>query len=71
MDYMQILDRLVSIKNNAQARAFVEMRKKPDCNQYIVKADNLESGIIQLIFEIQNIILAEQKMNYRNNKSPQ
>jgi hypothetical protein len=67
MDNMQILDRLISIKNNAQARAFVEVRKKPECNQYVVKADNLESGIKQLIFEIQNIILAEQKMSYRNN----
>lgn len=71
MDYMQILDRLVSIKNNAQERAFVEMRNKPECNQYVVKADNLENGIIQLIFEIQNIILAEQKMSYRNNNSTQ
>jgi len=61
---MQILDRLVSIKNNAQKRAFVEMREKPECNQYVVKADNLESGIIQLIFEIQNIILAEKKIGY-------
>jgi len=67
MDNMQILDRLISIKNNAQARAFVELRKKPESNQYVIKADNLESGIKQLIFEIQNIIIAEQKMNCRNN----
>ncbi|PKM78629.1 MAG: hypothetical protein CVU90_01115 [Firmicutes bacterium HGW-Firmicutes-15] len=69
MDNMHILDRLISIKNNAQARALVELKENPEYNQYIVKADNLESGINQLIIEIQNIILAEQKMSCRNNNS--
>jgi len=61
MDNMQILDRLVSIKNNAQARAFTEVKENPECNQYIVKADNFENGIKQLILEIQNIVYWNKK----------
>jgi len=60
MNYMQILDRLVSIKSNAHQRAFVNLIENPNCNQYHTKADTLESGINGLIMEIQNRMLAEQ-----------
>lgn len=60
MDYMQILDRLVSIKNNAHRRAFINLMENPGGNQYHTKADTLESGINGLIMEIQNTMLAEQ-----------
>jgi|GEM_PF-2472908 len=60
MNYMQILDRLVSIKSNAQQRAFLTSMENPGCNQYHTQADTLESGINGLIMEIQNTMLAEQ-----------
>ena len=60
MNYMQILDRLVSIKSNAQQRAFLNLLENPGCNQYHTQADALESGINGLIMEIQNTMLAEQ-----------
>jgi len=60
VDNMQILDRLVSIKSNAYQRASSNLKENPGCNQYITKAATLESGINQLIMEIQNFILAEQ-----------
>lgn len=63
MNYMQILDRLVSIKSNAYQRAFVNSLENPGCNQYHTKADTLESGINGLIMEIQNSLLAEQILN--------
>jgi len=63
---MQILDRLVSIKSNACQRASSNLKEDPGCNQYITKAATLESGINQLIMEIQNFILAEQMMRNQN-----
>ena len=66
MDYMQILDRLVSIKSNAHRRAFVNSIENPGCNQYHTKADTLESGINGLIMEIQNTMLAEQLLKNQN-----
>ncbi len=66
MNYMQILDRLVSIKSNAQQRAFLNLLENPGCNQYHTQADTLESGINVLIMEIQNTMLAEQMMKNQN-----
>ena len=66
MNYMQILDRLVSIKSNAQQRAFLNLLENPACNQYRTQADTLESGINVLIMEIQNTMLAEQRMKTQN-----
>jgi hypothetical protein len=63
---MQILDRLVSIKSNAYQRTSANLKENPGCNQYITKASTLESGINQLIMEIQNYILAEQIMRSQN-----
>lgn len=54
MDTINILERLVSIKSNAQERANRELTLKQDMKAYI-----LENGIEQLIVEIQNSILAE------------
>ncbi len=65
MDSMQILDRLVSIRSNAYQRASMNLKEHPGCNQYITQAATLESGINQLIIEIQNYILAEQIMKDR------
>ncbi|MEA4926124.1 MAG: hypothetical protein VB084_12545 [Syntrophomonadaceae bacterium] len=58
MNYMQILDRLVSIKSNAHQRAFAISMENPGSNRYQSQADTLESGINGLIMEIQNAILA-------------
>jgi len=66
LDNMQILDRLVSIKSNAHQRASSNLKENPGCNQYITKAATLESGINQLIMEIQNFILAEQIIRNQN-----
>jgi len=71
MDKMQILDRLVSIRSNAYLRASEYLNENPGCNQHVIKAATLESGINQLIMEIQNHLLAEQMIrkvenpNYR------
>lgn len=43
------------------------MNKDPRCNPFLTKAAYLESGIKQLIIEIQNVILAEQIMESRDN----
>jgi len=66
MNYMQILDRLVSIKSNADQRAFLNLMENPACNQYHTKAVTLESGINGLIMEIQNAMLAEQMFQNEN-----
>lgn len=58
MDTIQILERLVSIKNNAQERARKESKEHPNSKPEM-KAFILEKGIEQLIIEIQNGILAE------------
>jgi hypothetical protein len=65
MDNMTILDRLVSIKINAEERTFANLKGNPGCNQYFTKATYLESGIKQLIIEIQNVIFTEQTMENR------
>jgi len=75
VDTIQILERLVSIKSNAQERA------RKQSNEYLgaqheMKASILENGIEQLIIEIQNSILAEYKtskkiMFYKSNVSSQ
>lgn len=58
------LERLVSIKSNAQARAMIES-KKHDGHHLEMKAFILENGIEQLIIEIQNRVLAEYRTNRR------
>jgi hypothetical protein len=68
MDYMQILDRLVSIKSNAHQRAFAISLERPGLNKYQSKADTLESGINGLIMEIQNAILADLFLQNKHDK---
>ena len=58
MDKMEMLDRLISIRNNALARATRESNGNPVLRQEI-KADILQNGIELLIIEIQNILIAE------------
>ncbi len=75
MDTIQILERLVSIKNNAQERARKESKEQPGPKPEM-KAFILENGIEQLIIEIQNCILAECRttkkvMFYKRNVSSQ
>jgi hypothetical protein len=56
---MDILSRLVSIKSNAYGRAYAEIHENQSSIFYKVIASNLESGINQLIMEIQNSLLAD------------
>lgn len=64
MDKMEILERLISIKNNASERARQDSNANPVL--YLeIKAFILQNGIEQLIMEIQNDYLAE----YQNNRS--
>ncbi len=75
MDTIQILERLVSIKNNAQERARKEAEQYSGPKQEM-KAFILENGIEQLIIEIQNCILAEYRTDkkvtfYKRNVSSQ
>jgi len=58
MDTIILLERLVSIKNNAQERASRESMGDP-IRQCEMKAFMLQYGIEQLIMEIQNTMLAE------------
>ena len=60
MDKIEILERLVSIKSNAQGRASQESMEHPG-SQYEMKAFILEKGIEQLIIEIQNTLLEENE----------
>lgn len=57
MNKIDVLERLVSIKSNAQERAGRELEYLGHQNE--VKAFILENGIEQLIIEIQNAVLAE------------
>jgi len=60
VDKLKILERLVSIKSNAQERA------AQDSNRYLnneIKACILEHGIEQLIMEIQNTILVDYQIS--------
>lgn len=62
MDKMEILERLISIKNNASERARQESNANPVL--YLeIKAFILQNGIEQLIMEIQNDYLAEYQTN--------
>ena len=62
MDRLQIIERLISIKNNSYRQPQTETANNP----YLVKAMLLEGGINQLILEIQNSILAEQHHSDNN-----
>jgi len=58
MDKIEMLERLISIRNNANARASQESKGNPVLHQEI-RAFILQNGIEQLIIEIQNNVLAE------------
>ena len=60
MDKIEMLERLISLKNNAKARAGQESKGNPLLQQEIL-AYILQNGIEQLIIEIQNTILAEHQ----------
>ncbi|MEN6391561.1 MAG: hypothetical protein ABFD04_14205 [Syntrophomonas sp.] len=60
MERAYILERLVSIKSNAQHRAYLESKGNIEC-QNEMKAYFLETGIGILIMEIQNTILADYR----------
>lgn len=62
MDRYVILQRLVSIRNNAQVRVSRESKMLQSSNEYELKAFILEKGIEQLIMEIQNTILADSML---------
>jgi hypothetical protein len=64
IEAIHVLERLVSIKSNAQARAMLEAKKR-DGYQHEMKAFILENGIEQLIIEIQNSILADYRTDKR------
>ncbi len=66
MDNMKILDRLVSIKINANERTSAKLKEEPECNPYLTKAAYLENGIKQLIIEVQNLVFANQIKEHRN-----
>ncbi|MEN6462968.1 MAG: hypothetical protein ABFC94_16575 [Syntrophomonas sp.] len=71
MNRMDILSRLVSIKSNAYGRAYAEIHESPSSYFYKIIAINLESGINQLIMEIQNSLLADcQSDNITKTSSP-
>ena len=57
---MTMLERLISIRTNADERASYKLNEENRYNSYITKANLLESGIIQLIIEIQNNIVKEK-----------
>jgi len=58
MDKIEMLERLISIKNNAAERSKHESKGNPLLHHEI-KAYVLQNGIEQLIIEIQNTVLAE------------
>jgi len=58
MDKIKMLERLVSIKSNAQERASQESKGNPVLQQEM-RAFFLQNGIEQLIMEIQNTIFTE------------
>ena len=57
MDKIEMLERLVSIKNNALERSRQEAKGNP-FQQLEIKAFILQNGIEQLVMEIQNSMLA-------------
>ncbi|MEN6390955.1 MAG: hypothetical protein ABFD04_11120 [Syntrophomonas sp.] len=62
MNSMQVIERLVSLRNNACNRAIEESRKNTECNIYEMRVSLLENGINQLIIEMQNNIIAEYRI---------
>jgi hypothetical protein len=60
MDNIETLERLISIKNNANTRASQESQGNPLLHHEIL-ASILLNGIEQLMIEIQNTILAEHQ----------
>jgi hypothetical protein len=60
VDKIEMLERLISIKNNATERAELESKGNPLLHHEI-KAYILQNGIEQLIIEIQNTVLAEYR----------
>lgn len=58
MDKIAILERLISLKNNADARAHLESRRNPLQHEDI-RAYILQRGIEELIISIQNTCLEE------------
>ncbi|HBQ85981.1 MAG TPA: hypothetical protein DER33_07915 [Syntrophomonas sp.] len=63
MDNIDILNRLVSIKNNAYGLAYDRVQPFPESDYFKIRASGLEYGIDLLIVEIQNAILAERLLN--------
>ncbi|MGI5920636.1 MAG: hypothetical protein ACOX6I_02765 [Syntrophomonadaceae bacterium] len=63
MNKMDILSRLVSIKSNANGKAYTGARSNRSIDCYKIKASSLESGINQLIMELQNAILADFRVS--------
>ncbi|HWP97493.1 MAG TPA: hypothetical protein VN426_11665 [Syntrophomonadaceae bacterium] len=66
MDRMEILCRLISLKNNALQRASENSLINEGAEQDKVKGMILERGIKQLIMEIQNAIFAVEQEEYRS-----
>lgn len=62
MDKIDVLNRLVSIKNNAYGLAYDKVLF-PESDYFKIRASGLEYGIDLLIVEIQNAILAERLLN--------
>jgi hypothetical protein len=63
MDNIDVLNRLVSIKNNAYGLAYDKVQPHPETDYFKIRACGLEYGIDLLIVEIQNAILAERLLN--------
>ena len=67
LDKMTMLERLISIRINADERASLNGNYRH--NSYITKAELLENGIIQLIIEIQNSIIVEKLFSRQINSN--
>lgn len=59
MDKIEILERLISIKNNADERSHLEARINPCQHEEVIRAYILQQGIEELIISIQNTCLEE------------
>lgn len=68
MNQMQILDRLVSIRNNALNRSEDRYGEMTDLDRCRIKAMLLEQGINQLIMEIQNMMLRKYQLEENTEK---
>lgn len=60
MEKIEMLERLISIKNNAAERGRNESQGNP-LRQHEIEAYILQHGIEQLIIEIQNTFLADHQ----------